>query len=109
MTVFGSMASAPILTNYLIESYTQFPAECAIVMNAYRLTFGLCTTFFIDQWADAVGTAWAFGTAGFLCIFAFLFVILLMWKGAVVRRIQWSNLASSNEGTKLMEVEKVQE
>lgn len=105
LTVFGSMACAPILTNYLIECFTHLPSECAVIMNAYRLTFGLTTSFYIDPWVASVGDGWVFGMSAFFCIFSFIFVILLMWKGSSVRQIQFKQLASSEEGTKLVEVE----
>jgi hypothetical protein len=104
LTVFGSMASAPVLTNYLIECFTHYPSECAVVMNAYRLTLGMTTSFYADKWTDAVGPGWVFGMAAFFCVFSFLFVILLMFKGSAIRKIQIKDLSSSEEGTKLIEV-----
>jgi len=105
LTVFGSMASASVLTNYLIECFTHYPSEYAVVMNAYRLTLGMTTSFYIDQWAGAVGNGWVFGMAAFFSIFSFRFVILLMFKGNPIREIQIKNLSSSEEETKLMDVD----
>ena len=106
MTMFGANAATSIISNYLSESFPQFPAECGIFLSAYRLVLGLASGFFIQPWAKEVGIAWTFGTAAFLSLFAFLFIILLLWKGSAIRQIKLTrNLRPSNEGSKLMLLE----
>ena len=103
MTTVGAYSTTSIISNYLIECFLALPAECGIVLSGYRLTFGLATGFFIRPWSDAVGIGWTFGTAAFLSVFSFLFIIFLMWRGEAVRRVQIVKLASSEEGLKLVQ------
>lgn len=103
MTMFGANAATSIISNYLSESFPQFPAECGVFLSAYRLVLGLASGFFVQPWAKNVGVAWTFGTAAFLSAFAFLFIILLLWKGPAIRRIVLThNLSPSGEGSKLI-------
>lgn len=103
MTMFGANAATSIITNYLSESFPQFPAECGIILSAYRLVLGLASGFFIQPWAENAGVAWTFGTAAFMSAFAFLFIILLLWKGPAIRQIKLNTkLNPSAEGSKLM-------
>ena len=98
MTISGAYATTSIMSNYLAECFPRHPAECGIVLSGYRLALGLAAGFFIQPWVEKVGIVWTFGTAAFLSIFAFLFIILLLWKGAAVRRMQLAlNLTSSSE------------
>ena len=57
--------------------------------------------FFVNEWMAEVGPGWTLGTAAFLTIFAFLGVVLLMWRGAKIRRFSIASVASSEEGLKL--------
>jgi len=47
--------------------------------------------------------------AAFFSIFSFSFVILLMFKGNAIRKIQIKNLSASEEGTKLIDVDDASE
>ena len=103
MTMFGANAATSIISNYLSESFPQFPAECGIFLSAYRLVLGFASGFFIQPWAEKVGVAWTFGTAALLSVFAFSFIIILLWKGPAIRRIKFtSTFNSSDEGSELM-------
>ena len=103
MSTFGANAATSIMTNYLSESFPQFPAECGIILSAYRLVLGLASGFFIQPWAERVGVAWTFGTAALLSAFAFLFIVLLLWYGPAIRQIKLTtNLNSSSEVSRLM-------
>lgn len=102
MTISGSYATTSITSNYLVECFQRFPAECGVALSGYRVALGLAAGFFIQPWVERLGISWTFGTAAFMSIFAFLFIVLLLLKGPAVRRIQLSaKLASSNEVTKL--------
>ena len=104
-TIFGAYASTSIITNYLTECFPRFPAECGIILSGCRLALGLAAGFFIQPWAEKVGIVWTFGTAAFLSIFAFLFIVFLLWKGSWIRQINLSaNLASTltDQGSKLV-------
>ena len=103
ITMFGANAATSVISNYLSESFPQFPAECGIFLSAYRLVLGLASGFFIQPWAERVGVAWTFGTAALMSVFAFLLIILLLWKGPAIRKITLTpNLGPSDEGSKLM-------
>lgn len=103
MSTFGANAATSIISNYLSESFPRFPAECGIFLNAYRLVLGFAAGFFIQPWAEKVGVAWTFGTAAFLSLFAFLFIILLLWKGPAIRQIKLDpKLSPPDEEQKLM-------
>lgn len=103
MTMFGANAATSIISNHLSESFPQFPAECGNFLSAYRLVLGLASGFFIQPWAGKVGVAWTFGTAALMSVFAFLFIILLLWKGPAIRKITLTpNLGPSDKGSKSM-------
>ena len=48
-----------------------------------------------------VEPGWTLGTAAFLTIFAFVGVVLLMWKGPKIRKFSLPSVASSEEGLEL--------
>ena len=86
-TIMGANASTAILSNYQSESFPQYPAECGVFFGAYRIVLGFASGFFIQPWADAVGVAWTFGIAALLTVFAFLIIVLLLWKGPAIRKM----------------------
>ena len=102
MTTFGANATTSIITNYLAECFLHFPAECGIILSGYRLVFGLATGFFIQPWVEKVGIAWTSGIAAFISIFAFLFIVVVLWKGPSIRRMHVTALGSSGEESDFM-------
>ncbi|KAJ5934459.1 Major facilitator superfamily domain general substrate transporter [Penicillium verhagenii] len=103
IVTIGSLASVPVTVNYVVECFTNHPAEAGIVIGAYRIAFGLTISFYINPWVAAVHVGWVYGMMAFFAMFSFFFVMLLMWKGHAIRGIQFASLASSEEGEKLME------
>ncbi|KAJ5762168.1 uncharacterized protein N7511_005550, partial [Penicillium nucicola] len=99
----GSLGSVPVTVNYVVECFPGFPAEVGIVVGAYRIVYGLTIGFYIDGWVDAVGVGWVYGMMAFFATFSFFFVMLLMWKGEVIRRARFKGLGSSEEGERLVE------
>jgi hypothetical protein len=65
--------------------------------------YGLTISFYINPWVEAVDVGWVYGMMAFFAVFSFFFVMLLMWKGHAIREIQFSSLASSEEGERLVE------
>lgn len=63
-----------------------------------RLFLGLSINFYINGWIAAVTIGWVYGMMAFFTIFSFFFLIILMWKGHIIR--QWTpwGLGSSEEG-----------
>jgi hypothetical protein len=103
MVTFGSIAATPIAVNYACEIFTQAPAETAIVMNTYRVAFGLSVAFYIAPWVEKMGFRWTYGLMAFLQVASFIPVILLMWKGREIRRLKIGMLGSDEEGEVVME------
>ncbi|KAJ5123581.1 Major facilitator superfamily domain general substrate transporter [Penicillium atrosanguineum] len=103
LVTIGSLSSVPVTVNYVVESFTKYPAEAGIVIGAYRIVYGLTITFYINPWVAAVDVGWVYGMMAFFAVFSFFFVMLLMWKGHAIRGIQFTRLASSEEGEKLIE------
>ena len=97
----------PLLTfpsnSYACEIFTQNPAETAIILNAFRLSFGLSVTFYIQPWVADMDFNWTYGLMAFLQVFSFLFVILLFWKGHEIRQYKVGGLGQSEEGEHVLE------
>lgn len=102
IVTIGALASVPVTVNYVVECFTRYPAEAGIVIGAYRIVYGLTISFYINPWVEAVGVGWVYGMMGFFAVFSFFFVMLLMWKGDVIRGLQFARLASSEEGERLL-------
>ncbi|KAJ9482617.1 hypothetical protein VN97_g10813 [Penicillium thymicola] len=98
----GSLASVPVTVNYVVECFTRYPAEAGIVIGAYRIVYGLTISFYINPWVETVDVGWVYGMMAFFAVFSYMFVMLLMWKGHAIRKIQFSSLGSSEEGEQLV-------
>ncbi|MCJ1373889.1 hypothetical protein MMC20_005119 [Loxospora ochrophaea] len=103
LVTVGSLASVPVTVNYIVECFIDYPAEASIVIGAYRIVFGLTISFYINPWVAAVGVGWVYGMMAFFAVFSFCFVILLMWKGHIIRQWQLSSVGSSEDGDKVVE------
>ena len=88
LVAFGAFICVPIVTTYIVECFHTHAFEASITLGFYRLVFGLAVPFFVGPWSDKVGVNWVFGMAAFFSIFMACMVILLMWKGPLVR--SWS-------------------
>ncbi|KAN0108687.1 MFS multidrug transporter-like protein [Hyaloscypha variabilis] len=100
---FGSLSITPITVNYACEIFTQNPAETAIILNVYRIGFGLSVAFYINPWVDLMGFNWTYGMMAIMQVVSFLFVLLLMWKGHEIREWKVGGLLKSEEGEHLIE------
>lgn len=60
----------PIISNYVMESFTNHPSEANTIMSFYRLILGLFVPFFIDGWKTRVGAGWVFGMMAFFAVCA---------------------------------------
>ena len=99
----AAQLSIPLLINYVIECFTTHAVEVSVVMNCWRLAFGLALTFFVDPWEDAVGRGWVFGMASLFVFAAGLLVVILAWKGETLRQITPAkSLISSEQGKRLI-------
>lgn len=86
--VFSATAAVPVSLNYVVESFERNPQEVGTCMNMFRLLLGLIIPFFLDEWEEAMSIGWVFGTAAFVSLFTWILIMLLMWKGQLIR--QWS-------------------
>lgn len=98
----AAQLSVPLLINYVVECFTVHAVEVSVVMNCYRLAFGLALTFFIEPWEKAVGRGWVFGMASLFVFGAGILVLLLAWKGETLRHITPArSLLSSEQGKRV--------
>ena len=93
----------PICVNYVIECFTSNAVEVSIVMNLYRLLFGVAIPFFVSPWIAAVGIGWVFGMAALFSLFVSALIGLLIWKGEALRRMSpvGASLATTDEGKRV--------
>ena len=103
LVTFGSLCITPITVNYLSECFTNNIEETAIVLNAFRIGFGLSIAFYINQWVEKVGFAWTYGTMAFIQVFSWFFVLMLLWKGPQIRQIDPFGLVCTEDGQKVVE------
>ena len=102
IVAFGALLAVPIVINYTAECFTQHATECTIVIQIYRLGWGVAIPFFIAQWEAEVKVGWVFGMAAFFTLASATLVLLLLWKGHVLR--QWHlmrSLACTEEGLRV--------
>lgn len=71
-------------------------------MGVYRLAFSLSVPFFVEAWIEKLGFDWCLGSAAFFSIFAFSFIVVLIWKGDELRQLSFKTLASSEGGVKIL-------
>lgn len=100
---FATNAIVPVTVNYIIECFKGHPSESAAIMGVYRLAFSLTLPFFVPAWIDKVGAGWCLGMAAFFSVLAYSGPVLLMWKGAEIRRLSFKRLSANEGGLRLME------
>ena len=100
---FATNCLIPATVNYVIECFKNNASECASIMGVYRLGFSLSVPFFVAPWIEKVGFRWCLGMAAFFSMFAYSFVVILIWKGEYLRGLSFRSVASSEGGQKIME------
>jgi hypothetical protein len=105
LVTYGSLCITPVTVNYLSECFTRNIEETAIVLNAFRIGFGLSVAFYINQWVADLGFAWCYGSMAFIQIAAWLFVLLLLWKGHQIRQWDPFGLICTEEGEHIVNKE----
>ena len=99
---FATNAIIPVTVNYIIECFKGNAAESAAIMGFYRLAFNLTIPFFFPAWIAKVGAGWCLGMAAFFSIFAFGAAVLLIWKGAEIRKLSFKSLSANEGGVRVM-------
>ncbi|PCG90158.1 Major facilitator superfamily domain, general substrate transporter [Penicillium occitanis (nom. inval.)] len=94
----GSLVSIPVTVNYICECFRTHTTEATLILNSLRLWFGLSINFYVNPWIDKVGIGWVYGMMAFFCVFAFLFLILLMLFGHAIREATPFIESKSEEG-----------
>lgn len=99
----AAQLAVPLLINYVVECFTAHAIEVSVVMNCYRLAFGLALAFFVEPWEEVVGKGWVFGMASLFVFGAGVLVMVLAWKGESLRHITPArNLLSSEQGKRVV-------
>ncbi|MCJ1358869.1 MAG: hypothetical protein MMC33_008869 [Icmadophila ericetorum] len=103
LNTLGAFIAIPICVIYVIECFTTHAVEASVIMNLYRLVFGLAIPFFIDPWIARVGVGWTFGMSAFFTLFFAFLLALLVWKGESLRQLSpiGVTLAVTDEGKRV--------
>lgn len=104
MSLFAGLLAQPIIVNYVVECYTDYAVESSIIVALYRLGWGIAITFFVGQWEARINVGWVFGMSAFFALASGLLVLVLVWKGHVLRR--WSlvkSLISTEAGREVLQ------
>lgn len=100
LIVFSALLAVPIAVNYAVECFTHCATECTIAITIYRLGWGVAIPYFIASWEARVHIVWIFGMAAFFTLAASTLVLVLIWKGHVLRRFHLlPSLAFTEAGT----------
>ena len=103
ISLFAGLLAQPIIVNYVVECYTDYAVESTIIVAVYRLGWGIAITFFVGQWEARINVGWVFGMSAFFALASGLLVLVLIWKGHVLRR--WSlvkSLISTEAGREVL-------
>ncbi|OQU96072.1 hypothetical protein CLAIMM_02208 [Cladophialophora immunda] len=100
LTAIASISGVSVVLSYLVECFTDHPNEVAVVVNLYRLVFGIAVTFFIFPWSDAIGINWAYGMMAFFTAGALIPIAALMLWGPSIRARSLIT-AKSDDGVKV--------
>lgn len=94
----GSLVSIPVTVNYICECFRTHTTEATLILNSLRLWFGLSINFYVNPWIQKVGIGWVYGMMAFFSVFAFCFLILLMFFGHAIREATPFIESKSEEG-----------
>ena len=99
---FAALLVLPVCYNYGIECFVVHPVEASVALSAYRLCFGLISSFFVLDWQAKVGVGWVFGMSAFFSLFVALIMLGVVWKGHVVWRWNISReIAVTEDGARI--------
>ncbi|KAH8687617.1 major facilitator superfamily domain-containing protein [Tricladium varicosporioides] len=99
----GSMVSIPVTVNYIAECFRSHTIEATIPVNSMRLFLGLSINFYATEWIAKVNIGWFYGMMAFFCVFAFGFLVILMFWGHIIRSWTPFGLGSDEEGEHVVE------
>jgi hypothetical protein len=85
MYVFGMMITTVALSSYCLDSYPEASGEVSAWLNMARTVGGFIVSYFQVTWAEAQGTKLSFGIQAAVCAGAFLFIVILLWRGKAMR------------------------
>lgn len=103
LVTVGSFSCVPIITNYLVECFIDYPMEASMASTFFRIAWGLTVPFYINQWVAAVGVGWSYGMMALFAFGSFVSILILMFKGGTIRQLSFARVASTEEGEKVVE------
>lgn len=121
LVTIGSLVSIPVTVNYICECFRTHTVEATQPVDSMRLFLGLSINFYINGWVEAVGlgcelifysyeklavltcNSGVYGMMAFFSVFSFIFLIILMWKGDVIRKWTPFDLGSSEDGVHIID------
>lgn len=107
MVNIGACITPGVVVNYVCECFRNHTTAASLSINSIRLILSICINFFITDWVDAVDVGWAYGMMAIFSVFAFGFLIVLMWKGHVIRGWTLFGLGLSEEGEYVVKVNRI--
>jgi hypothetical protein len=99
LVTFAALQSIPVTLNYAAECFRTNTIAATVALISMRQIFGLTINFYINPWMASVGIGWVYGMMAFFSIFAFLFIIIVMWKGHQIREVSPFQISVTEEGT----------
>ena len=103
LITFSGITSAPVMVNYIVETFRHLPNETIAVMNFYRVALGIAVPFFVVPWFKTLTTSWTFGMMAFLTLLADCFVLVLLIWGPKIREFSLIRRDDSEEGIRVIE------
>ncbi|KAI9046870.1 hypothetical protein LZ554_008948 [Drepanopeziza brunnea f. sp. 'monogermtubi'] len=100
---FSALLILPICYNYIVECFIENPVEAAVALNGYRISFGIMSVFVSTRWDEAVGAGWMWGMGAFFVVFVNIVMLVVIFKGHVVR--QWSvskSISATEDGERIV-------
>lgn len=101
LTVVMGNGLTPVVTSYVVESFTGFAAETTTILNFYRLLLGLLVPFFVRPWENTVSPGWLFGMMAIFSLICSSIIPLFIWRGPAIRQLSFSRFKSADEGVDL--------
>ena len=83
--VFAAMCSTVVISAYQLDSFPDDSVAVAALLNFTRVLFGFLVPIFQKPWAQSVGANWSLTCQGFICVAAYLLVVLVQRRGAAWR------------------------
>jgi hypothetical protein len=81
------------LIAYLTETFLRYRSEANVTANLTRLALAIAIPFFVFPWEEKVGLEWMFGMIGIFQWACFVPLLVLYFKGEMIRMWALSSVA----------------